>query len=247
MHIQVEQAVNDQDRFWVRVDLIGWQENSQKLPQARLDLPDGQSISNTQAKNSNLPGGGLQIEYQFPPLDVQVLQVTLVLENIDGQDFNLPINLRTLGEDDLVAGAGGNDTLQSESKDGIRLVLDHVAQSTDHTVFQVTIQPDSPNLHLAADWTVALNDIEGNSYPLTEITPDLINTEATTKIFQTVPFLGNEQLILRVTSFPNADSLPIFIDLDNSTTAFTFDAGGKTATWADMGHECSPGFIGLSP
>jgi len=51
---------------------------------------------------------------------------------------------------------------------------------------------------------------DGKLYPAIDITPDMMVVDGSAKIFQTLPFTGNEQLILSLTSFPDAANSACF-------------------------------------
>lgn len=65
--------------------------------------------------------------------------------------------------------------LQSETCDGLTLVLEHVAVTSDKTVLQVALRFDQPGIVLNTDWNVTLTDRDGKLYPLRNITPNAPN------------------------------------------------------------------------
>lgn len=148
--------------------------------------------------------------------------------------MNLPLKLRPAEAGEIVPlPAEGSNQLQSETQDGLRLVLEHVAADHGKTVFQVSLRYDQPNTWIGAPWNVTLSDEDGALYPLTDVTPDTM-TSGDIHVYQTVPFSGSEQLVLTLVTFPPSDSIPMFIDLSADSPSFDFDLGADAQvgqTW----------------
>jgi len=61
--------------------------------------------------------------------------------------------------------------LQSESHDGVRLVLDHVAQNSNDTVFQVSLHYDQPNTWVGGPWGDIGERVQASSFIAQGYTP----------------------------------------------------------------------------
>ncbi|MDO9300714.1 MAG: hypothetical protein Q7T89_04985, partial [Anaerolineales bacterium] len=68
---------------------------------------------------------------------------------------------------------------------------------------------------------------DGRIYPLTNITPETLASTGITKVYETIPFNGSEQLILSLTAFPDPKNLPMSIDFYADAPSFTFDPGAN--------------------
>jgi hypothetical protein len=106
------------------------------------------------------------------------------------------------------------------------MVLENVAVDHEKTIFQVSLHYDQPNMWINGQWNVTLSDEDGILYPLTDVTADTMNM-GVTRIYQTIPFTGNEQLVLTLVPFPPSDTLTIVTDVSTDMTGFTFDPGLK--------------------
>ena len=227
--VHVEKAVNDVEGFWVELTANGLDE-WQDFSFAYVLLPSGEKIELQAGGSSETGEGETKLSYLFPTLTGQPQELTLLVENLAGQNFSLPLRLRLIEANELVPVPPEWSTpLQSEDHDGVRLVLDHVAVDSRKTVFQVSLHYDQPNTWLAAAWNITLSDAAGRFYPLSDVTPDTM-TSGNTHIYQTLPFTGAEQLILTLVTFPPADSLPMFIDFSGNSPSFTFDPGANPKT-----------------
>ena len=227
--VHVEKAVNDVEGFWVELTVDGLDE-WKDFSFAYVLLPSGEKIELQAGGSSETGEGETKLSYLFPTLTVQPQELTLLVENLAGQNFKLPLRLRLIEANELVPiPPEWRTPLQSEDHDGLRLVLDHVAVDSRKTVFQVSLHYDQPNTWLAAAWNITLSDAAGRFYPLSDVTPDTM-TSGNTHIYQTLPFTGAEQLILTLVTFPPADSLPMFIDFSGNSPSFTFDSGSNPKT-----------------
>ena len=226
--VSVEKAVSDGSRFWVEVNVLGLPEG-QDFPagQAFILLPSGEKIQ-VQMGNTNSDAGEVRMTYIFPALTGNPQRVTLLIENLDGKIFNLPLELRPIRAGEILPVPPTDSApLQSETYDGLTLVLDNVAPDKDKTVFQVSLRFDQEGMSLNSDWNVTLTDAEGRIYPLTNITPETLASSGTTKVYATAPFNGSEQLILSLTAFPDPKNLPMMKNFLLDEAGFAFDPGAN--------------------
>lgn len=227
--VHVEKAVNDGEGFWVELTVDGLDE-WQDFSRAYLLLPSGEKIEYQAGGSSETGEGETKLSYLFPTLTGQPQELILLVEGLAGQNFSLPLRLRPVEASELVpVPPEWRSPLKSESHDGVRLVLDHVAVDNLQTIFQVSLRFDQPNTWLASPWNITLKDAAGSIYPLSDITPDTL-TDGNTHIYQTVPFSGREQLVLSLVTFPISNTLPVFVDLSGKSTLFTFDPGSNPKT-----------------
>ena len=75
-------------------------------------------------------------------------------------------------------------------------------------------------------------------YPVKDITP-LNRTDGNARIYETVPFRGNEQLTVSLVTFPDGEALPVIEDFSVDLPGFRFDPGptpqvGQTWTLNEM-------------
>lgn len=222
--LQVNQAVDDGERFWVELTASGLSE-APDFSNAFVLLPGGEKMQFQSGASSDLAGDELRLSYLFPQLSTHPEELTLLVEGLGGQDFSLLLKMRPVETGEIIPmQPAGSAQLQSESIQGMRLVLDHVAVDSKKTVFQVSLRFDQPNTWLTAPWNVTLSDEDGNLYPLTNITPDTL-AGGDIQVYQTLPFSGSEQLTLRLVSFPSGEALPLFIDLSSDSPTFTIELG----------------------
>ena len=160
--------------------------------------------------------------------------LTILIENLEGQNFTLALRLRPVKPGEIIpVHPTENAQPQSTSQNGVSLVLDNVAPASDKTIFQVSLKYDRPNTWVVGPWNIRLSDQAGRAYPLKDITPDTIDI-GKTRIFQTSPFTGTEQLTLSLVVFPDPNVLPIFEDFSAEGSGFTFDPGNDpkaSQTW----------------
>jgi hypothetical protein len=224
--LNLEKAVNDQQSFWVELTVDGLN-NWNGFSQAYVVLPNGEKIRADVGGSSEPAQGEIKLSYLFAPLDRQPQELTLLIQGLSEKDFSLPLRLRQVETGELVPiSPEWNMPLQSEIRNGVRLVLDHVAVDSQQTVFQVSLRFDQPNTWLASPWNVTLSDTAGRIYPLNDVTPDTM-ASGNTRIYQTLPFRSLEQLDLTVATFPDPETLSMFIDLSGKSDGFTFDPGSN--------------------
>ncbi len=222
--LRVDQAVSDENKFWVNITVVGLPDE-RNFSQAFLSLPDGQSIPFQMSSDVKFDSNGGQLTYIFPPVTAGTNNLTLSVENLGGQNFSTSLQLRPAQAGDVLpAEPEPTAQLKSETFEGLTLILDHIAPAGDKTIFQVSLHFNKPGMSLNSDWNIALRDQNGAIYPAIDITPDTMDGSA--KIFQTSPFKGNEQLTLSLTSFPDATNLPVSIDFSmGDAKGFLFDPG----------------------
>ncbi len=221
--LRVNRAVFDGEDFLVDLSAKGlstWD----GLTEAYVLLPDGEKYRSSASQGSG-GGGEAKLTYVFPPIAGKEHESTLLVEDLGGEDFSLPLKLRPVRAGEVVpALPEANVPLQSESHAGVRLTLDHVAVDSNATVFQVSLHLAQLNTTLAGPWNVTLSDAAGMPYPLTDVTTaKAINDD--THVYQTVPFTGREQLTLSLVSFPYSNTLPLEVDSLGDGPGFTFDPG----------------------
>ena len=125
----------------------------------------------------------------FASPDSRSGDLILLIENLGGQNFEIPLKLRPIRSDELVSVPPVVEKVQyqSEVHAGVRLVLEHVAVDSSKTVFQVSLHYDHSNTWVMGPWSVTLADESGAMYPLTDVTPDTM-TSGNSHVYQTTPF-----------------------------------------------------------
>lgn len=222
--VRVEKAVQDSAGLWVDLSVQGMPEGDGYTP--------GYVLSQTGEKVQSERGGGISSEagvllltYVFPALDDPSQPTTLILENLGGQTFQMTFTLRSARTNEVLPVLSGSILpVKGEMRDYMALVLENVAMSADRTVLQVSLHFDQPGVSLAAPWNVTMRDNQGRIYPLVDITPEITDI-GVTRLYQTVPLQGNEQLILNLVSFPPDSDLQMLMDFSTNAAAFTFDPG----------------------
>ncbi len=225
--LRLENAVSDEARFWVTLTAQGLSEEV-FTSQAFLVLPDGKEIQFQEGANNSPSEGVMQLSYIFPALPAKTNALTLRIEDLAGEPFNLAVQLRPVEPGEIIPAQPNDATpLQSENDNGLHLVLENIAPASDKTVLHISLHFDQPNTWVNGMWSIALNDVEGRVYPLEDITPDTMDI-GKTRIYQTIPFTGAEQLVISLHSFPPGENtLPMFQDFSADKTGFTFDPGAN--------------------
>lgn len=223
---RVEQAVSDKERFWVKVRV----ENLDEFPffsSTYLRLADGTQIE-LESSGSNYQDGPTTLTYTFKPLPMDTTNLTLFFEGINEGIIEIPLGLRSIQAGEILPVTElGEYPILSPSLHGLYLSLDHVAPGSDRTVFQVSVQFDEPDTMIIGPWTVTLQDQEGHVYPLTEI-PSNNFDRGKSALFQTIPFTGNEELILNLQSVPIAgQKISLMKDYSSNPGKFVFDPGSN--------------------
>jgi len=232
--LKVDQAVSDESQFWVNLTVSGLSAEHD-FSQAYVFLPNGEKIAFLMSRGMIGDSEEANLAYIFPALPRAVSDFVLFIQDLGGQDFRVPIQLRLVKPGEILPSEPDQpEQWRSATQDGITLVLDGAAVANGKTVFQVSLHFDEPGMSLNSDWNVLLTDQNGAIYPAIDITPDTLDGNA--KIFQTLPFTGNEQLTVSLSVFPNAQELPVSIDFSqDDTNGFWFDPGSDPAvgqTWA---------------
>lgn len=114
------------------------------------------------------------------------------------------------------------ETIKSQSTNGVALQLDKVEISDEKTLIQVSIVFDSPNIFIVEQWMITLKDTDGNIYPLTNVTPQDTNM-GDARLYQTVPLQKGKRFILDLGSFPEPENLYMMTDFSESPSTFLFD------------------------
>ena len=221
---RVEQAVSDESKLWVNTTVLGLS-GEKYFSQAFVSLLNGEKIPFQMNSGMTVDSDGANLTYIFPPLPTSTSDFILYIENLGGQNFSVPMQLRQAKPGEILPSEPEqSEQLRSETHDGVTLVLDHIAPASDKTVIQVSLHFDKPGMSLNNIWNVVLTDQNGAIYPAIDITPDTMDGNA--KIFQTPSFSGNEQLTISLNVFPNAKELPVSIDFSiDDANGFLFDPG----------------------
>lgn len=222
--LRVEQAVSDEERFWVKLQV----DNLDELPffsTSYLLLEDRTRID-LDSSGSSFQDGPTTLTYTFPPQPTDTTNLTLFIEGLHEGIIEIPLVLRPIRDGEILPVEElGEYPILSPSQHGLQLSLDHVAPGSDRTVFQVSVQFDEPGTMIIGQWTVTLHDQEGRVYPLTEIQSNNID-RSKSALFQTMPFAGNEELILTLQSVPIMDQkLNMLRDYSTNPGKFVFDPG----------------------
>lgn len=222
VNVRLENAVNDDTSFRVELNVHG---ELGDYTQAYILSEDGEKIQAGNGSSISSETGVWRMDYVFPALSDPNQPITLLLENTDGRTIRLNFALRPARADEVMPIlSGGILPVIGEMRDGMALKLDGIAMSLDRTVLQVSLHFDNPNVFLAEQWNVTMKDDKGRIYPLVDITPATMDT-GQTRVYQTSPMLGDENLVLDVTSFPPDGNLSAFIDVSINPGMFTFDLG----------------------
>ena len=222
LNVRVENAVSDDTSFQVKLTLRGV---SGDYTQAYILSENGEKIQAGNGSSISSEAGVWNMAYVFPSLNDPNRPINLLLENIDGQTIQLNFALRPARPDEVMPTISGSELPRiGEVRDGMALELDGIAMSVDRTVLQASLHFDNPNVSLAEPWDLTIKDGEGRIYPLVDITPMNMDI-GKSRIYQTSPMHGNENLTLDVTGFPSDGKLSAFMDVSVNPVAFTFDPG----------------------
>lgn len=231
--LRIDNAVSDDTRFWAAFTVKGLT-GRETNPQVFVLLPDGKKVQMTVGGLASSPHGETQFSYSIPALPSGTQSLTILIENLGGQNYPLALRLRPVMSGEIIpVHPTENAQPQSTSLNGVSLVLDNVAPASDKTIFQVSLKYDRPNTWVVGPWNIRLSDQAGRAYPVKDITPATIGT-GNTRIFQTSPFTGTEQLTLSLVVFPDPNVLPMFEDFSAEGLGFTFDPGNNpkaSQTW----------------
>lgn len=222
--LQVEQAVSDEERFWVKLRV----ENLGEPPffsSSYLLLEDGTRIELV-SSGSSYQDELTTLTYTFPAIPADTTKLTLFIENLGDNPILLPLAFRPIQNGEMIPVTEmGEYPIYSPTQHGLRLSLDHVAPGSDRTIFQVSVHFDQPGTMIIGPWTVTLQDQEGRIYPLTEITPNDID-RGKAALYQTIPFSGNEELFLTLQNIPPIEKeINLMRDYSTNPGKFFFDPG----------------------
>jgi len=233
--LRVKNAVYDGSKFWVEVNVSGLPKGLD-FSQLSVLLPSGEKIQPQFGSTATVENSIVHMAYIFSAWESDPQHVTLLIENFDGQTISLPLELRPIRPDEIIPILPTESApLQSEMRGGLALVLDNIAPDKDKTVFQVSLRFEQNTIQLNGPWNVILTDADGRIYPLKDITPEALASSGVTKVYETVPFTGSEQLTLSLVAFPDAEKLTMMIGLRLDEAGFMFDPGESPQvgqTWA---------------
>jgi hypothetical protein len=217
--LRLDNAVSDDSRFWTDLDVQGVSGPDHNT-QVFVLMPDGKML---QSQSGTI--GSTQMSFSFPALPAGTQALTLYVVNLDGQNFNLALRLRPVRSGEIIpvqpTDAGPRP---SENVEGLRMILENIAPASDKTVFQVSLQFAQPDTGSGAPWSITLTDKEGRVYPVKDITPS-DHTDGNARIYETVPFQGDEQLTVSLVTFPDGEALPVIEDFSVDLPSFRFDPG----------------------
>ncbi|MGV8024960.1 MAG: hypothetical protein AB2L18_00165 [Anaerolineaceae bacterium] len=230
--LHVDQAVSGEDQFWVELTVEGeglseWDFATPEFSNAFVQQPDHEPVKEQGSGSSGITEDEAEMHFKFPALVDQPQEVTLLIEDLYGQeDFTLSLKLRPVEEGEVVpVPTEANIPQRSEIHEGVQLVLDNVAVDSEKTVFQVSLHIDQPHTGVIGSWNVTLSDEDGVLYPLNDITPEMIATTGEAHIYKTIPFDGTEKLVLTLVPFPPSDTLSMSMDFAVDSPSFIFDPG----------------------
>jgi len=98
---------------------------------------------------------GANLTYIFPSLPSATSDLILYIENLGGQNFRVPMQLRLAKPGEILPSEPEqSEQLRSETQDGVTMVLDHIAPASDKTVFQISLHFDHirPSTSLPIRW-----------------------------------------------------------------------------------------------
>lgn len=229
--LRVEKAISSEDRFWISLSLDKAFDPEQSFhTSASVILPDGTELLFQSGREDGLDVAPHTATYEFPPLPVgtDTLIVRYEYSIRDGAESwtaDVPVRLRPIRADEVIpAPEISAASLQSETHDGVTLVLDNVATASDKTILQVSLLYHEPGTMLNSQWGVTLIGDDGKIYPLTEVLSDSNNQS---KTFETLPFPDGENLTLSLAAFPESTNLPMSVDFPVDQATFTFDLGAN--------------------
>ena len=223
--LRLEDAIYDGSKLWVELSVTK-QPVVDDLSKVYLLLPNGETIL-AHHRGAIMPDANtVRLTYLFSDVGDLSQPVTLIMKNLGSETFELKFSLRPARADEVLpALPEAGLPVQSEMRNGIALILENVAMSSDQTVLQVSLHFEKSGMWLAAPWNIIMTSADGRVYPLKDITPDTQDM-STMRLYQTVPLQGNEHITLSLVSFPNNEGeIPAFMDFSTAPAAFTFDPG----------------------
>ncbi|NMB90109.1 MAG: hypothetical protein GYA17_17260, partial [Chloroflexi bacterium] len=222
LDLRLEQAVSDANRFWTELTLDGAEEIGIQ-DKALLVLADGSQVAYERGSFTQ-DAGKTHITLSFPALAGSPREVTLRIDGLAGQDFSIPVTLRSVQPGEVLPVLPTQEVrLESEHHGGMWFQIDQVAPASDRTILQISLHYERPNIWIGGPWAANLRDAQGRYYPLDDITPE--SSEGNIHVYQTLPFDGNQELTFSLVSMPVGDTLPMFEDFSPQPSGFTFDPG----------------------
>lgn len=228
--LRVEKAVYDGNRFWVELIRSDNLDSHQDFHIVAYTLqPDGQKVQSLTGRDTGLSAGQTQMAFEFPPLPAGTKSLSLQFEFItrDGdtlRSIDIPLVLRPIRPSELIPVPPTQESpMQSETLDGLALVLEHVAADSDKTILQVALRFDAPDGGLAGKWNVMLTDESGTIYPLVDLSPT--SSDGVHKLYQAQAFTGEETLTLSLVMFPYGEAVHVYAGVPAGVASFTFDPG----------------------
>ena len=226
LQVSLEQAFADTEKLQINLTVRDLPQEicfleAQILPAGSQELLPAEWGSNTLEKD-----GKTSLIYIFAPLPARTYSAEFHLTTPDGQTLKIPFNLRPPEPSEVVPfPAVVNNPQQSPVRQGVYLQLEYVAVNSNETILQVSLNTTGPFIQSSGIWGVSLKDEEGRVYPLTEITTENLSSGGNRRIYKTLPFTGNEKLVLSLETFPASSGLPLYLELDENASGFTLDLG----------------------
>ena len=225
LRVRLEQVVADAEKLQTELSISGLPEEVYFLD-ALIQPAGAQQPLPAELGNSRQADGITHLTYLFAALPAASRSAVLFLSTPDGLTLELPFNLRLLEPSEMVPlPAGGSSPQLSEVSQGVYLQLKNVAVNSSSTILQVSLETNDPHIQTAGPWGLVLKDEAGKVYPLEEITPATLSSSGNTRIYRTVPFNGDENLVLSLEAFPASSGLALLFDLEENAPVFTLDLG----------------------
>jgi hypothetical protein len=166
--IRVENAVSTEDKFRISFSLNRKLDPEQPFDtSSTLILSDGTQMQFQAGQEENLNTDSRKASYEFPalPLGIDALTLHYEFSTMDGTvswSVDVPVKLRPIRADEVIpAPELYSAALQSETHDGLTLVLDNVATASDKTVLQVSLRFEQPGTRLNTNWGITLTGDDG--------------------------------------------------------------------------------------
>lgn len=191
-----------------------------------LSLPSGQRLKLLSGLSSR--GNVTTTQYFFEAVPEGSDEVMLVLPDFPGieigqamDDWQIPLHLRLPTDQDAIT-PSVKVQMTSETRNGVRLVLEEFAQDSEQTMLKVRVDTGDPWISPMNEWwtQLTLTDTSGKIYPLTDITtvePDNVSV----RVLKTTALTGSEQLYL---GLAKVDLSIGFLVADNAP-GFRFNPG----------------------
>jgi hypothetical protein len=229
--LRVLQATSDPQRFSITIEQMGQVKTTSDFvhPFVTITLPNGEQVEFQESTGNASGNSDRIIIFHFNPLPPDTREISLRYEIREREKgslwlVELPLRLRPLRAEEIIPppAQGAWQPIASESQGGLRIILENVAAASDKTILQVALRFDQPGIFLHGDWNVTLTSEDGDIYPLMLVMNDSNNR---VKTYETMPFKGNENLILSLATFPEPRKLPLLQNPHDEVPGFTFDPG----------------------